>query len=101
MAFYSLGALIVSFLKHKRLIYYQRDSAKAEPSQDPFLPVEIRSSQPKNQANQGACRERKAEDTTEPFLSRAAPTWHCIAKALKNSKRTTLLRKQVAQSEGC
>ncbi len=51
MACYSLGALIVSFLKHKRLIYYQRDSAKAEPSQHPFLPAEIHSSQPKNQAN--------------------------------------------------
>jgi hypothetical protein len=30
-------------LKHKNLIYYQRDSAKAEPSEDPFLPVEIHS----------------------------------------------------------
>jgi hypothetical protein len=57
MAFYSLGTLIVSLLKHKRLIYYQRDSAKAEPIQDPFLPTEIHPSKPKNQANQGACRE--------------------------------------------
>jgi len=57
MAFYSLDALSVSFSKHKRLIYYERDSAKAEPSQHPFLPAEIHSSQPKNQANQRACRE--------------------------------------------
>jgi hypothetical protein len=48
MAFYSLDALVASFLKHKRLIYYQRDSAKAEPSQHPFLPAGIHSSQPKN-----------------------------------------------------
>jgi hypothetical protein len=40
---YSLGALILSFLKHKSLIYYQRDSAKAEPIQDPFLSAEIHS----------------------------------------------------------
>jgi len=101
MAFYSLGARIVSFLKHKRLIYYQRDSAKAEPSQHLFLPAEIHSSQPKNQANQRACRQGKAEEAAEPFLSRASPTWLCIAKTLKNSKRTALLRKQMAQSEGC
>jgi len=40
-----------SFLKHKRLIYYQRGGAKAEPIEDPFLPSEIHSPQPKNQAN--------------------------------------------------
>jgi len=28
-------------VKHKNLIYYQRDSAKAEPAEDPFLPVKI------------------------------------------------------------
>jgi hypothetical protein len=59
--FYYLAAL--SFLKRKSLIYYQSDSAKAKPTEDPFLPREIRSRQPKNQANQRACRERKAEDT--------------------------------------
>jgi hypothetical protein len=56
-----------SFLKRKSLIYYQSDSAKAEPTEDPSLPAEIRSRQPKNQANQRAGRERKAEDTIKPF----------------------------------
>jgi hypothetical protein len=40
---YIAVALIRSFLKHESLIYYQRDSAKAEASEDPFLPVEIHS----------------------------------------------------------
>jgi hypothetical protein len=40
-----------SFLKHKRLIYYQRGGAKTQPIEDPFLPSEIHSPQPKNQAN--------------------------------------------------
>jgi hypothetical protein len=86
-------------LKHKSLIYYERDRAKTEPSEDPFFPVEIHSPKPQHQANKRACRERKAEDATKPFLGGAAPTRHRIAKTLKNGTRATLLCKQMAQSE--
>ena len=92
--------LVPSFLKRKGLIDDQRDATEAEPMQNPFLPAKLQISAPENQANQCACRKRETEDAAEPLLSRAAPAWHRVTKTLKNSKRTTLLRNQMAQPEG-
>jgi hypothetical protein len=91
---------VLSFLKLKGLIDDQRDGAEAEPMQNPFLPAKLQISAPENQANQRACRKRETEDAAEPLLSRAASGGHCITKTLKDSKRTTLLRNQMAQPEG-
>ena len=91
---------VLSFLKRKGLIDDQRNGAEAEPMQNPFLPAKVRTSAPEDQANQRACSKRETEDTAEPLLSRAAPAWHRITKTLKNSKRTTLLRNQMAQPKG-
>ena len=91
---------VPSFLKRKGLIDDQRNGAEAEPMQNPFLPAQVRTSAPEDQANQRACRKRETEDAVEPLLSRAAPAWHRVTKTLKNSKRTTLLRNQMAQPKG-
>jgi hypothetical protein len=88
------------FLKRKDLIDDQCDGAEAEPMQNPFLPAKVQTSVPEDQANQRACSKRETEDAAEPLLSRAAPAWHRVTKTLKNSKRTTLLRNQMAQPKG-
>ena len=68
--------------------------------QGPIRPAKVQASAPEDQANQRACRKRETEDAAEPLLSRAASGGHCITKTLKDSKRTTLLRNQMAQPEG-
>ncbi len=88
---------VLSFLKLKGLIDDQRDGTEAEPMQNPFLPAKLQISAPENQANQRARRKRETEDAADPLLGRAAPAWHRVTKTLKNSKRTTLLRNQMAQ----
>src|SRR6266516_3376604 len=85
---------VLSFLKLKGLIDDQRDGTEAEPMQNPFLPAKLQISAPEDQANQRARRKRETEDAAEPLLGRAAPAWHRVTKTLKNSKRTTLLRKR-------
>ena len=91
---------VPSFLKRKGLIDDQRDGAEAEPMQNPFLPAKLHISAPEDQANQRVCSKKETEDAAEPLLSRAAPAWHCVTKPLKNSKRTMLLRNQMAQPKG-
>ncbi len=91
---------VLSFLKLKGLIDDQRNGTEAEPMQNPFLPAKVQTSAPEDQANQRACRKRETEDAAKPLLSRAAAAWHRVTKTLKNSKRTTLLRNQMAQPEG-
>ena len=96
---------VPSFLKRKGLIDDQRDGAEAEPMQNPFLPAKLHISAPEDQANQRVCSKKETEDAAERLrctvqCGHAAPARHRVTKTLKNSKRTTLLRNQMAQPKG-